>query len=86
MAVDWITIIGFAAGALTTVSFLPQAWKSWKLKETRGVSLSMLIAMDLGLLLWLTYGIMTGSIPIISANAASFLLVTFVLALKLKYG
>jgi len=82
---DTVAIIGYIAGALTTISFVPQVARAWRLKETRDLSLSMLILFAAGILLWTWYGIWTGSLPIIAANITTFLLILVLLGLKIRY-
>jgi len=77
--------IGFAAAACTTVSFLPQLIHVWRRKSARDISLAMFLLFNLGLLLWLAYGIGIGSTPIIAANAITLALALAILALKLRY-
>jgi MtN3 and saliva related transmembrane protein len=83
---DFITIIGLVAATCTTVSFIPQVVKIVKMKETRDISLATFLLLELGIFLWLVYGIYLGNLPIILANAITLLLTTVVLGLKLKYG
>jgi MtN3 and saliva related transmembrane protein len=82
---DTIVIVGYIAGALTTISFVPQVVRAWKMKETRDLSLAMLILFAAGILLWTLYGIWTSSLPIIAANVITFLLVLLLLCMKIKY-
>jgi MtN3 and saliva related transmembrane protein len=82
---DTIAIIGYIAGALTTISFVPQVVRAWKLKETRDLSLAMLILFAAGILLWTCYGIWTESLPIIAANVITFFLILVLLGLKVRY-
>ena len=78
-----IEYLGFAAGILTTISFIPQVWHSWSTRDLGGISLRMYSLFTLGTLLWLIYGIAVGSWPISIANAVTFLLAGLVLSLKL---
>ncbi|ALF54553.1 hypothetical protein BCD64_18155 [Nostoc sp. MBR 210] len=82
---DFLTILGLVAGALTTIAFLPQMFKTWKSKSAKDVSFVMLITFMSGLLLWLVYGIALQALPIIIANAISFIFNLIILCLKLKY-
>ena len=82
---DTTVIVGYIAGALTTISFIPQVVRAWKLKETRDLSLSMLILFAAGILLWTWYGIWTESLPIIAANMITFVLILVLLGLKIRY-
>jgi len=82
---DTIVIVGYIAGTLTTISFVPQVMRAWKLKETRDLSLAMLLLFAAGILLWTLYGIWTGSLPIIAANVITFFLLIILLGLKIRY-
>jgi MtN3 and saliva related transmembrane protein len=82
---DTIVLVGYIAGALTTLSFVPQVLRAWKLKETRDLSLAMLLLFAMGILLWTFYGIWTGSMPIIAANVITFFLILILLGMKIKY-
>lgn len=76
-------LIGYPAAFLTTVAFVPQAWKSWRTRDLSGISLPMYALFTLGVLLWLVYGLAIWSLPIIVANTITFLLAALVLWLKL---
>ena len=80
---DWI---GSAAAILTTVAFIPQAWKVWRTNHTADISLGMYILFTLGVALWLAYGILLESWPIIIANCVTLLLAGSVLVMKIKFG
>ncbi|MGA2919425.1 SemiSWEET family sugar transporter [Methanoregula sp.] len=82
---DTIVLVGYIAGTLTTVSFVPQVIKAWKMRETRDLSLAMLVLFGIGILLWTLYGIWTGSLPIIAANVITFVLILILLFLKMRY-
>ncbi len=76
-------LFGFAAAALTTIAFLPQAAQSWKTRDLSGVSLPMYSLFTAGVVCWLTYGILIGAWPIIVANVITLALAGSVLVLKL---
>ena len=82
---DTIVIVGYLAGTLTTISFVPQVIGTWKIKETKDFSLAMLLLFAAGMLLWTAYGIWINSAPIIAANVITFGLVLFLLWMKVKY-
>jgi MtN3 and saliva related transmembrane protein len=52
------TIVGFIAGSVTTAANLPQVWKTYRSKSGEGLSFRMLLALAVGLGLWIMYGIM----------------------------
>jgi len=82
---DSITIVGFIAGTLTTVAYIPQVIRSWRLKETKDISLSMLVLYAVGVFLWFVYGVWTNALPIIAANGISLVLILVLLGIKLRY-
>jgi MtN3 and saliva related transmembrane protein len=82
---DTTLLIGYIAGTLTTISFLPQVIRTWKMRETKDFSLAMLLLFATGILLWTVYGFWTGSLPVILANVITFLLIIVLLAMKIKY-
>lgn len=83
---DLITILGLIAATLTTVSFLPQAIKTWQTKRTKDISLPMYATFTIGVFLWLVYGLFVNSLPIIFANAITLVLASCILFLKIKHG
>ncbi|HWS02778.1 MAG TPA: SemiSWEET transporter [Gammaproteobacteria bacterium] len=78
-------LIGYGAAILTTLAFIPQALKSWRTRDLSGVSLSMYSLFTLGVGLWLVYGILLDSWPIILANLVTLTLAGTVLFLKLRH-
>lgn len=78
--------VGSLAACLTTLCWVPQAWRTIATRETRAISLSTQVVFALGLALWLVYGILIGSWPIIIANAITILLVLIIIVMKLRYG
>ncbi|MEI6444379.1 MAG: SemiSWEET transporter [Nostocales cyanobacterium ELA583] len=82
---NFITILGLVAGALTTIAFLPQMFQIWRTKSARDVSYVMLIVFMSGLFLWLIYGIILGALPVILANGVTLFFNLIILWLKIKY-
>ncbi len=78
--------IGYVAATLTTIAFVPQAWKTWKTKSAAGVSLRMYAIFTLGVALWLAYGLLIGAWPVIVANIVTLVLALFILVMRLKFG
>ncbi len=80
-----IEIIGFAAAICTTVAFVPQLVRILRLRSAREISLPTFLLFSAGVLLWLIYGLRTGSKPVIAANAFTLVLSVSILLLKLRY-
>ncbi len=82
---DPVTIIGFAAGTLTTLSFVPQVVKTFRTKSCADLSYGMLLAFAAGITLWTIYGIALREPPIIAANAVTLALIVTILVMKVRY-
>lgn len=85
MPTHFISLLGFAAGTLTTISFLPQVHKAWRSKRCHDLSWGMLITFAAGVVLWLIYGFLLWAMPVIVANAATLSLLIIIAALKVRY-
>jgi MtN3 and saliva related transmembrane protein len=81
-----IEIIGMIAAVLSTACWVPQAVRTIRTKDTRGISLWAQILLVSGIGLWLVYGLLIMSWPLIFANTVTFGLVATILTLKLRYG
>ena len=80
-----VDIIGFIAATLTTASFVPQAWHTFKTRDVRGISLGMYSAFTAGVAAWLIYGLLMSAWPIVIANAITLTLSAAILGMKLRY-
>ena len=78
-------LIGTAAACLTTASFIPQAWHTFRTRDVSGISLGMYSLFTLGVALWLVYGILLTAWPIIIANVITTSLALAILLMKLRY-
>jgi MtN3 and saliva related transmembrane protein len=79
-----IETIGYVAAALTTLSFAPQAWLVFRTRDVSGVSLGMYAAMVSGVALWLVYGVLIRSWPLVVANLVTLSLSGAILLMKLR--
>jgi len=80
-----ITILGLIAGTFTTFAFLPQALKTIKTKQTSDISLIMYVIINIGVILWLIYGLLRSDIPVILANGIVLIFTLTILGLKIRY-
>lgn len=78
-----ITLIGLIAAFLTTISFIPQAVKTIKTKDNRGISFTMYLIFTIGVALWLIYGFVIKDLPLFIANSVTLLFVTVILICKI---
>jgi MtN3 and saliva related transmembrane protein len=81
-----VDLIGSLAALCTTFAFVPQVVQIWRSRSTRDVSLAMYVVFTIGVLLWLTYGILLMAWPIIIANIVTLALALSVVLMKLRWG
>jgi len=78
-------ILGYAAGAITSLTFLPQVIKTWKQKSAKDVSLMMFIIAAINEIMWVVYGALLDNWVIILTNAIVLAMSLTMIYLKLKY-
>lgn len=83
---DAITLIGFAAGFLTTAAFVPQVVKIWKTRSANDVSLPAFATFTVGIAGWIAFGILKQDPPIIVWNVVTLVLAGAILAMKIRFG
>lgn len=79
-------VIGFCAGLCSMVSFTPQLIKTWRERDARSISLRMYVVTVTGFSLWVTYGVMIGSWPVMLTNSVCLILSGLILALKWRFS
>ncbi len=78
------TILGYLAATLTTFSFLPQAIRIYKTKNTSAISVWMYSIFSAGVFLWLIYGCLIQAWPVVFANGITLLLSLWILWMKIN--
>jgi MtN3 and saliva related transmembrane protein len=78
--------IGLLAGLLTSGAAIPQVVKTYRTKHARDISMWQLILLNLGMTLWLLYGISLHDLPLILANIFSIVCYSGLIAMKLRYA
>ena len=78
------TVLGTVAGLCTTGSFVPQVLKAWREGDTEAISMRMYVVTVSAFVLWIVYGFLIGSAPLVIFNIVSLLLSGTVLLLKLR--
>jgi MtN3 and saliva related transmembrane protein len=83
---SWVVnLIGSIAAICTTISFIPQLIRVYRLKSARDISLIMFLVFSLGVFLWMLYGIFIRSFPVILAKGFTLALSLAILVLKIRY-
>ena len=78
-------LVGYLAAILTTASFVPQAWLTFRTRDVSGISLGMYGVFTAGIALWLAYGILMRAWPVVAANAITLALAASILVMKLVF-
>jgi MtN3 and saliva related transmembrane protein len=79
------TWLGLAAGALTTFAAIPQVVRTYRTRHARDISIWQPVLLNIGMTLWLIYGIMLGDLPLICANAVSLVCYSALIMMKIIY-
>lgn len=82
----WNELLGFIGGALTTVGFIPQVWRLFRLRSAHEISLPFTVFFLLGIAFWMSYGISLGLLSVIIWNAITLVSACAMLYAKLRYG
>jgi MtN3 and saliva related transmembrane protein len=82
----WTDWMGYVAAFLTTASFVPQAWLTFKTRDVSGISLGMYSTFTLGVALWLVYGVLIQAWPVVMANAITLGLAASILWMRWRFG
>ena len=80
---SFVDALGYLAAILTTASFVPQAWLTFRTRDVSGISHAMYSAFTLGIALWLAYGVLIRAWPIVMANVVTFVLASGILTMKI---
>lgn len=83
---ELIEVLGMVAGSISAITFLPQVIKTWRTKSAADISLLMFTFATISVLLWLVYGIVKQSIPIIYTNSLVLVFSLIMLYFKFRYG
>lgn len=79
---DTVTWVGYTAGTMTVLAFVPQVLKTWRSRSATDVSLAMYLIFAVGVFLWIIYGVVIHSAPVIAANAITLLLALTMIVFK----
>ncbi|HMR92327.1 MAG TPA: SemiSWEET transporter [Chitinophagaceae bacterium] len=81
-----VQLLGTAAAAITTLTFLPQVIKTWRDKSAKEISLLMFIIAVVNEILWIIYGILRDDMIIIATNVIMVIMALTMIYLKFRYS
>ncbi len=80
-----IQVLGYVAGTISTLVFLPQVIKTWKTKSAKDISIFMFLFATLSVILWLVYGVLIKNGAIIYTNSVILVLSSIMLYFKIRF-
>ena len=86
MSADLFTWLGVAAGAITSIGFIPQLFRGYKTKQLDDISYWMPMVLAFGMSLWLAYGFLRDDLPIIVANTFGVMCNLLLILMKKRYS
>ena len=81
-----MTELGYAAGAITVASFLPQVVRAWRTRQTRDLSLASLALLITAGSLWVVYGSLSRDWPVVITNSGMVMLLVLLAGAKARFG
>jgi MtN3 and saliva related transmembrane protein len=79
---EWL---GFLAGFFSMIAFIPQVYKTYKIKSAADISIQMFIIYTISTILWTTYGLLFGKPAIYTTNIVMLIISSTQIVLKIKY-
>ncbi|MDO9376958.1 MAG: SemiSWEET family transporter [Bacteroidota bacterium] len=83
---DWLEMVGLAGSVLSSITFIPQVYQTWKTKSVGDLNLTMMLIVLLSTIVWLVYGIGLALRPVIIANGIICILSILLIYFKFRYA
>ncbi len=83
---NWIEVIGHAGSILSSITFMPQVYQTWKTKSVEDLNLFMMLIVFLSTIIWLVYGVSMHLMPVIICNGIICALSMLLLYFKFRYA
>jgi MtN3 and saliva related transmembrane protein len=84
--VDLIEIIGLTGSILSSITFMPQVYQTWKTRSVKDLNIYMLLIVFSSTLIWIVYGVSRGLLPVIICNSIISLLSLLLIGFKIKFS
>ena len=83
---DWIEVVGLSGSVLSSITFVPQVYQTWKTRSVGDLNLSMMMIVFMSTVIWLVYGIGKGLLPVIICNGIICLLSLLLIFFKFSFS
>jgi MtN3 and saliva related transmembrane protein len=81
-----VDVLGYVAGFLIVLCYIPQIYKIIKNRQANDLSLYMYLILFIAQILFIVYGVLKQDIPIIFVNSLSALLCAVIIFLSFYYS
>jgi MtN3 and saliva related transmembrane protein len=85
MTKELAEIMGLIGAFLSSITFIPQVYKTWKIKSAGDLSMSMMLIVFTSTIIWLIYGFALNLLPVIICNGIIMVLSAFLIYFKLTF-
>ena len=82
---EYLSVLGYVAGTITVMSFLPQVLRAWRTRQTRDLSMGMFTLLVTAGTLWMVYGAINRDWPVVATNGGMVALNASLVMAKLRY-
>jgi MtN3 and saliva related transmembrane protein len=83
---DWIELVGLSGSALSSITFMPQVYQTWKTKSVKDLNLFMILMAFISTIIWLVYGIGKGLLPVTICNGVICFLSLLLIYFKFRFA
>lgn len=83
---DWLDIVGHTGSVLSSITFIPQVYQTWKTRSVKDLNLSMMLIVFTSTLIWIVYGVGKGLWPVIICNSIISFLALLLIVFKFRFS
>lgn len=83
---DSIEILGHIGSALSSITFLPQVYQTWKTKSVKDLNLGMMLMVFVSTIIWVLYGAAKNILPVIICNSIISALSVLLIFFKFRFA
>ncbi len=85
MTKELAEIMGLIGAFLSSITFIPQVYKTWKIKSAGDLSMSMMLIVFTSTIIWLIYGFSLNLLPVIICNGIIMVLSALLIYFKISF-
>lgn len=86
---DTMEWVGHAGAFLSSITFLPQVYKTWKSRRVADLSMSMMLIVFTSTIVWLAYGLFNEKgilLPVVICNSIIMVLSALLIYFKISFS